>query len=58
MRPRNIGYLKIAVELKKVVFCFGEQGTRRGRRRVLDEVFAELAEEFEEEIRRESRHHF
>ena len=36
----------------------GGRGTRRSRRRVLDEVFAELAEEFEEEIRRESRRHF
>src|SRR5215467_11714592 len=36
----------------------GGRDKRRGRRRVLDEVFAELAEEFEEEIRRESRCHF
>ena len=35
----------------------GGRGARRGRRRVLDEMVAELAEEFEGD-RRESRRHF
>jgi hypothetical protein len=36
----------------------GGRGKRRGRRRVLDEVFAEVAEAYEEEIRRASRRPF